>query len=257
MVRPSPKSNGNPCLSGKLLQAFTPIELLVVIAVAGVVAALLLPALSRAKSAAKAANCVNNLRQLGLGLQLYVDEAGSYPTYFPAPGEPLMKALWYTRLRTHVVASVLEKPDEIPLDPVFLCTEGRLKFQVADFGPETKPMTNFSVNAVYGYNVTGTKDANDVNRRAAESGLGLGIHCRAEQVGFPSRMIAFGCRPKGLIFPRYLSPYEVGNLHDGSANISFCDGHVERMSQASLANQTENSRSRWNNDGLAHRETWK
>lgn len=56
--------------------AFTLIELLVVMAVIGIVAALLLPALAGAKAASKRAGCQNNLRQLGLGMQLYWGDYG-------------------------------------------------------------------------------------------------------------------------------------------------------------------------------------
>lgn len=57
--------------------AFTLIELLVVMAVVGVLAGLLLPALGRAKEAGRSTVCLGNLRQIGIALQLYVEEHGN------------------------------------------------------------------------------------------------------------------------------------------------------------------------------------
>ena len=81
-----PIRNEHPSFRFRSRRGFTLIELLVVIAIIAVLIALLLPAVQAAREAARRAQCVNNLKQLGLAAANYVSTYGSYPIgYYQGP----------------------------------------------------------------------------------------------------------------------------------------------------------------------------
>lgn len=104
-----------------LQKGFTLIELLVVVAIVGLLVSLLLPAVQSAREAARRAQCMNNMRQIGLAMHQYHDAHGCFPAaYLTKPGGDLVHGnpdpstgdsgpgwAWLSRLLPHLEQSPL------------------------------------------------------------------------------------------------------------------------------------------------------
>jgi prepilin-type processing-associated H-X9-DG protein len=249
------------------------VELLVVIAVIGLVAAMLLPAVSTSKAVALSAACKSNLRQLGIALILYTQTHGSYPAHAyrppdvtPAPGSPAVfidTYGWPGYLLPHLSGQ----------RDIFRCPARGFEFQWPTNRTPRGYDFPFNLGSTdqpwsYGYNGLNIKQARGGFYTHGGYGLSPSVPSGlpANLVSQPAEMIAvgdsdgngFGDGMISFMRPQVgASPdFPPGEVHKKGANIVFCDGHVEWQKQAKWIQLTPQAARRWHYDNHPHPEWW-
>jgi len=269
--------------------AFTLIELLVVIAIIAILAALLLPALARAKATAKRIHCTNNLHQIAMAVGMYTDEFRRYPPYDDISAtvftrEQRRSLYWDARVLPYLVGNT----------GTFLCpgqagTNNTVSanwdpsFQVNQ-SPFEMPNASYMLNAIG----VGLIDGDVPTSNSQFLGLNtqpqfgdvFGTGANSEFVGrlasstvAPADMIAvveYDLYVHSQLPPDWVFQFTfTGKRHNGGAVVGFCDTHVEyaktkrwgapmfkanSQSYAPLLARDAPTRVRWNNDHLPHPE---
>jgi len=207
------------------VRAFTLIELLVVIAVIGILAGMLLPALNKARAKARATYCTNNLKEWGIGFNLY---ASDWDDYLPGEGTAQCigtKEYWFNVVPPYLGMKMYK---DIPGAGSSIETFKELHIWVCPEKYFLNPKSDSGKNSVfYGMNdYLDGDNADDCSKHAR--------HVRLTTITKPDVTVLlcdvygnqFYCDPLDTTWQSYVWQKDGHGLHQNGANFLFVDGHV-------------------------------
>ena len=203
-------------------RAFTLIELLVVVAIIAILAALLLPSLSSAKKRAQRTACLNNLRQIDLGVRMYSDDSSDKAPH--TPGTTNSPALNFTGYKNRMKSYVGLNGASSPQDKIFACPADTFYYDVAgNFGYVPHAMHEQAISDYSSYAFNGAN--------AGTNSVASGIAGRTmSSIKDPIKTVLVGefsaFIPWSWHDPKPPIAGALPMFNDAKNMVSFVDGHV-------------------------------
>ncbi len=252
----------NNCLACRILcrlheVAFTLIELLMVIAIIAILAALLLPALSRAKARTQAVACKNNLRQIGIGFGIYTSEFAKYP--YASPLGPSAGLFWADALQPYTSARWTNNLYRCPAYKGGTLVTPDSTGAIGSYGYTSAEVTSPQVLALgRRYNASSPTGATPKSAVKNPGEMYAVADARLEL----SPIDVAGTLPTGMYqfdneqIPPVVLIEWIPEPHPAGRNILFCDGHIETVKRAKLFERSDYWARHWYVDNQPHPEEW-